>query len=84
MDAVENPSSTVFYTQPTDSPIISSPPSSVAILYNDLRVADMSAAESVSNIWSFMHSSSRITAARKLRGTEAQGLIDLIDQVRSA
>ena len=38
-------------------------------------------AESVSSIRTFMHSSSRIAAARKLRGREAQSLIDVIDRV---
>ena len=46
-------------------------------------MSDISAVESVSYIRSFIHSSSRIAAARNLRGKEAQRLIDLIDQVSS-
>jgi hypothetical protein len=82
MDAVENLSSTGFYQRRADSSATIAPSLSVAILYNGLRVADMSVAESLSKIRSFVHSSSRITAARNLRGEEAQELIDHIDQVR--
>ena len=58
-----------------------SPP--ITILYDGLHVSGTSAVESVSNIRSFIHSSSRITAVRNLRGRDAQGFIDLIDQVSS-
>ena len=58
-------------------------PSPAAILYDGLCVVDTSLAESISNFRSFIHSSSRIAAARNLRGKEAQRLIDLIDQVSS-
>ena len=84
MDVAENPSRTGSYPLLTDPSVVSAPSPPLAILYNGLRVEDMSAAESISNIWSFMHSSSRIAAARNLRGEEARGLIDLIDQVRGA
>jgi hypothetical protein len=82
MDAVEDLSPTGFYKEQTDPLVAAAPSPSVAILYNGLRVADMSVAESLSKIRSFVHSSSRIAAARNLRGKEAQELIDLIDQVR--
>ena len=65
--------------QQTDPPVTGV---SAGILYDYFRVIDKSMAESVSNIRSFMHSSSRIAAARNLRGREAQRLIDLIDRVR--
>ena len=83
IDMVENSPRIVFCPQRTDPPITTplSPP--VPILYDGLCVADMSVTESVSNIRAFMHSSSRITAARNLRGKEAQGFIDLIDKVIS-
>ena len=79
MEAAEDPSRTVFSSQRTNSSPTSTSP--VAILYNALRVAETSASESVSNIRSFIHSTSRIAAARDLRGREAQKLIDLVDQV---
>ena len=59
-------------------------PPPVIILHNDLHMSDISSVEPVSNIRSFIHSSPRIAAARNLRGKEAQGLVDLIDQVSSA
>ena len=79
MDTAKNPARAVFYPRRIDLSIISPSSPSVAILYDGLHVADMSVAQSVSNIRSFLHSSSRIAAARDLRGEEAQGLIDLID-----
>ena len=84
MDTAKSPSWMVFYPRRTDLSVItaSSLPVVIDTLYSGFRVTDMSAVESVSMIRSFMHSSTRITAARKLRGKEAQGLIDLIDQVR--
>ena len=81
MHTVENPVRTVFYPQRTDPFVINTSPPPVATLYDSFRVTDVSAAESVSKIWSFMHSPSKIAAARNLRGEEAQALIDLIDQV---
>ena len=81
MDTVENPVQTVSYPQRTDPFVINTSPPPVAILYDSFRVTDVSAAESVSKIWSFMHSPSQVAAARNLRGEEAQALIDLIDQV---
>jgi len=84
MGVAEGPSWTGFYLHRTNSSVVDAPSPPAAILYNDLQVGSMSAAESVADIWSFMHSSSRIAAARSLRGKEAQGLIDLIDQVRGA
>jgi len=78
MKVVENPSRASFCPHRTGL----SPP--VAILFNGLQMEDMSVAESISKIWSFMHSPPRIAAARDLRGEEAQGLIDLIDRVRGA
>ena len=84
MEAVENTPWTIFSSQRTDLSTISTSPLTVATLYKGLCVADMPVAESVLNIRSFMHSSPRIAAARNLRGKEAQGLIDLIDQVSSA
>ena len=83
MDTIDDPPE-VFRLQRTNLSTIdaSSPP--VDILYNGLRVADISMAESISGIRSFMHSSSRIAAARNLRGEEAQRLIDLIDRVSGA
>ena len=80
MGTIDNPPE-VFHPQQTNPSTIdaSSPP--VDILYDGLRVADISMAKSISGIRSFMHSSSRIAAARNLRGEEAQGLIDLIDRV---
>ena len=83
MDIVEHPSQTTFSSQCADTAVIDSPSPSVALLYNGLRVTDMSVADSVSKIRSFVHSSSQIAAARNLRGKDAQELIDLIDQVRS-
>ena len=83
MDTVENPSQTSFSSQCADTTVIDSPSLSVVLLYNGLRVTDMSVADSVSKIRSFVHSSSRIAAARNLRGKDAQELIDLIDQVHS-
>ena len=80
MVSTENPLWTALSPQRTD-PSLTSP---MATLYDDLRVVDVPAAESVSNIRSFMHSSSRIAAARSLRGGEAQILVDLIDQVSGA
>ena len=80
MDTTESPRM-AFHPQRTDTSKVSASSSPIVILYNGLRVVDASMAESVSNIRSFMHSSSRIAAARCLRGEEAQGLIDLIDQV---
>jgi len=81
MDTAEYPHQALFSPQRTEAPATSAPPSPVGIFYNGFRVADMLAAESVSNIRSFMHSSSRIATARNLRGREAQRLIDLIDRV---
>ena len=80
---VESPSRVVFYSQRTASPVINtpSPPVVIDILSNGLRVTGRSGTESLLNIRTFMHSSSRIAAARNLRGKAAQGLIDLIDQV---
>ena len=84
MGTIDNPPE-VFHPQRINPSAIdasfdaSFPPAD--IFYNGLRVADMSMAESVSSIRSFMHSSSRIAAARNLRGEEAQRLIDLIDRV---
>ena len=83
-DTAGNPSQTDFCLHWTDPLIGSAPSPPAAILYDGRQVADMSAAEFISNIWSFMHSSSRIAAARNLRGEEAQSLVDLIDQVRGA
>ena len=84
MSTPGHPSRATLSPQGTDHSVtgVSSP--LVAVLYDDLRAADTSATEFVSNIRSFIHSSSRITAARNLRGEEAQGLIDLIDQVSGA
>ena len=59
----------------------SSSSAAIPILCNGLRVADMSAAESVTNIRTLVHSQHHIAIARSLRGREAQGLIDFIDQV---
>jgi len=86
MDTIENPSQTIFhlFPQPADPSAINLSPSSTAVLCNSLHVADMSVAESISNIRSFMHSSSQIAAARNLRGEDAQRLIDFIDQVNYA
>jgi len=84
MLTVEDAPRTTFHPQRTDPPVISASSTPVAILYGGLHALNMSVVESVSNIRSFMHSSSRIAAARDLRGKEAQGLIDLIDQVNGA
>ena len=78
---VEHPSQMCLSPQQNDPSVIHAPSPSVDILYGGLRVVDMSAVDSVSKIRSFMHSPSRVAAARDLRGKEAQGLIDLIDQV---
>lgn len=75
-------SRTVFRPQPIPPPISSVPSPPVSVLYNTLPAVDMSMTESVSKIWSFVHSPSQITAARNFRGKEAQGLVDLIDKVR--
>ena len=75
MSTAEHPSQAVFSPQQTDPPIPGVPSLPVDILDKGFRVA-----ESVSSIWSFMHSTSLIAAARNLRGREAQRLIDLIDQ----
>ena len=84
MDLVEHPSrdQTRLSPQWNDPSALDTPPPSVAILFSGLCVVGLSAVESVSKIRSFMHSPSRIAAARGLRGKEAQELIDLIDQVR--
>jgi hypothetical protein len=42
---------------------------------------DIASAEGLSNISTLVHSPSKITMARSLRGDDAQRLIDLIDQV---
>ena len=76
MGAVENTSLTVF-----DPPVTSTSSLPVTILYDNLYVVDMSAAESVSNIRSLIHSPHLIAVARSLRGEEAQRLIDFIDRV---
>ena len=76
MGAVENTSLTIF-----DPPVTSTSSLPVTILYDDLYVTDMSAAESVSNIRSLIHSPHLIAAAKGLRGEEAQRLIDFIDRV---
>ena len=81
MGTVDGPSRGVLCPQRTDPPAVGPSSPQTTILYNGLVVADTSLAESVSNIRSFIHSSSRIAAARNLRGKEAQQLIDLIDQV---
>ena len=81
MDTDENPSQAVICSQKTGPPAIDTQSPSVAALCNSLRVADMSVTGFVSNIRSFVHSSSWIDAARSLQGEEAQGIIDLIDQV---
>ena len=86
MDTVENPSQTIFHLHPqrTFGPPATSATSTASsspILYDGPRAADTSAAGSILNIWSLIHSPSRITIARSLRGKEAQRLIDLIDQV---
>jgi len=81
MNIVENPSRAVFRSRRTDTTMVSASSPPVVILYNGLNLADMSVDEYVSNIRSFMHSSSRIAAARNLRDEEAQSLIDLVDQV---
>lgn len=80
-DTVENPSRGIFHPQRTDPSVINTSPPPIAILYDGRHVADVLVTGSVSNIRSFMHSSSHIAAARNLRGEEAQVLIDLIDQV---
>ena len=67
--------------QPTDPPTITATSSPAIALYNGLLVADMSAAESISIIRSLIHSPHQIAAARSLRGKDAQGLIEFIDQV---
>lgn len=69
------------HSKRTDPLVIGALHSSVTILSDGLNVTEMSVAEFVSNLRSFMHSSSRIAAARNLRGEEAQRLIDFIDQV---
>lgn len=77
-----------FYRPPgcqrTDRSVITASSSSAAIpiLHNGLRIVNMSAAESVSNVRSLVHSTHQIAVARSLRGKEAQVLIDFIDQVR--
>ena len=83
MDVVEDPPWTAFHIQQTDPPVTgaSSPP--VTNLHDGSRMSDIFVIASVSNIRSFMHSSSRIAAARNLRGKEAQGFIDFVDQVSS-
>ena len=78
---VENLPRAAFHPQRTDSSVISDPPPPVAIVDNGPRMADISVAESVSSIRSFIHSLSWITAAKNLRGEEAQGFINLIDRV---
>ena len=80
MDTAENPS----HPQRTQPSIINSSPPLVALLYNTLCVADMSVAELISNIRTFIHSPPLIAVARNLRGEEAQGFIELIDQVGDA
>ena len=84
MATTERPSRTAFYQQRSGSPVTSTSSPPVAILYDGLRVTDMSGDETVSNIRSLLHSSSQITAARNLRGKDAQGFINLIDQVSGA
>ena len=81
MSTIARPSWTVFYQRRSDSPVTGASPPPLATLYDGLRVVGMPVAESVSNIRSFLHSSPQIAAARNLRGEEAQGFINLIDQV---
>ena len=50
MHTVENTARTVSYSQRTDPFVINTSPPPVAILYDNFRVADVSAAESVSKI----------------------------------
>ena len=76
MGAVENTSLTAF-----DPPVISTSSLPVTILYDNLYVVDMSAAESVSNIQSLIHSPHLIAVARSPRGEEAQRLIGFVDRV---
>jgi len=86
MDAIENPSQTIFhlFPQPADPSAINLSPSPPTVLCNSLYVADIPVTESISNIRSFIHSPSQIAAARNLRGEDAQRLIDRIDQVNYA
>lgn len=80
MDSAEDSPRTVSHPQRANPSVISaSLPTN--ILYDGSRTPEIPVVEPVSNIWSFMHSSSQIAAARNLRGEEAQSLIDLVDQV---
>ena len=84
MATTERPSRTAFYQHQSGSPVTSASSPPVAILYDGLHVTDMAEDKTVSNIRSLLHSSSQIIAARNLRGKEAQGFINLIDQVSDA
>lgn len=81
MDTVENPSQTVFYSQRTGPSVLDILPPLVLNLRDSLRVADISVIESISNIRTFIHSPPLIAVAKNLRGEEAQGFIELVDQV---
>lgn len=81
MGAVEDSSQIVSFARPTSQSAITASSSSVTILHDDLYMADMSVTDFFLNIWSFIHSPHKVTAAKSLRGEEAQRLIDLIDQV---
>lgn len=81
---VNDPSQAIFcYPQQAGPSILtaSSPPSPTP--YNSLCVTDLSDADAVSNIRSLIHSPYQIAIARGLRGKEAEGLVDFIDQVSS-
>ncbi|KAF9648138.1 kinase-like protein [Thelephora ganbajun] len=68
------------YPQRTGLSVASSSSASEILLYGCHHVAGISMDERVLNIRAFLHSPHRIAAARGLRGEEAQGLIELIDQ----
>jgi len=82
MDTAQSPLRVVFLKKRTDLPVITSSPP-VPILHDCLHAADTPISESASNVLSFLHSPYKVAVARSLRGKEAQGLIDLIDQVGS-
>ena len=80
MDTAKSPLRVVSLKKRTDSPVITSSPP-VPILHDCLHAADTSITESASKVLSFLHSPYEVAVARSLRGEEAQGLIDFIDQV---
>ena len=82
MGATEDYPRTVSHPTPgTNSPATGASSSPTTTLHDGPHMSNLPAAASISNIRSFIHSSFWIATAKNLRGREAQGFIDFIDQV---